>query len=64
MLSLEIIDAGLVIATQRGDTIGVIAEEPGMAVLDDANTITGTNAAARIRRPPEPWPLRIPLPGT
>src|SRR5687768_823280 len=52
MLSLELIDAGLVVATQRGDTIGVIAEEPGVAVLEETTTITGTEAAARIRLKP------------
>ena len=52
MLSLEIIDAGLVLATQRGDNIGVIAEEPGMAVLAETTTVTGTNAAARVRLNP------------
>src|SRR5689334_15611922 len=52
MLSLELIDAGLVLATQRGDSIGVIAEEPGMAVLDENQTVTGSNAAARVRLKP------------
>jgi len=52
MLSLELIDAGLVLATQRGDAIGVIAEEPGMAVLEEDLTMTGTDAAARVRLKP------------
>jgi hypothetical protein len=52
MLSLELIDAGLVLATQRGDSVGVIAEEPGMAVLDEAMTVTGNDAAARVRLKP------------
>jgi hypothetical protein len=52
MLSLELIDAGLVLATQRGDSVGVIAEEPGVAVLDEDLTVTGTDAAARVRLKP------------
>ncbi len=52
MLSLELIDAGLVLATQRGDGIDLIAEEPGVAVLDDLATVTGTDAAARVRLKP------------
>jgi hypothetical protein len=52
MLSLELIDAGLVLATQRGDTVGVIAEEPGMAVLEENQTMTGMDAAARVRLKP------------
>jgi hypothetical protein len=51
MLSLELIDAGLVVAIQRGDSIGVIAEEPGVAVLEET-AITGTDAAARVRLKP------------
>jgi hypothetical protein len=52
MLSLELIDAGLVLATQRGDTAGVIAEEPGVAVLEENQTVTGSDAAARVRLKP------------
>ena len=33
MLSLELIDAGLVLATDAGDDVMLLREEPGIAVL-------------------------------
>lgn len=52
MLSLELIDAGLVLAQQRGDSPTVVAEMPGVAVLEDAATLTGNEAAPRVRLKP------------
>lgn len=52
MLSLELIDAGLVLAQQTGDAAGIVAEEPGIAVLEDSSTLTGAAATARVRLNP------------
>lgn len=56
MLSLELIDAGLVLAQQRSgaasETTGVLHEVPGIAVLEEAETFTGSEAAPRIRLKP------------
>ena len=52
MFSLELIDAGLVLAGRHGDSVAVIGEAPGMAVLEDTATLTGEEAAARVRLKP------------
>lgn len=52
MLSLELIDAGLVLAQRQGDSTQVLSESPGFAVLEDTETVTGTDAAARVRLKP------------
>ena len=52
MLSLELIDAGLVLAQRSGDATALLSDMPGIAVLEDAVTLTGTAAAARIRLKP------------
>lgn len=52
MLSLELIDAGLVLAQQRELAPTVVADEPGIALLEESGTLTGTAAAARIRLKP------------
>lgn len=52
MLSLELIDAGLILAQQRGEELSVLAEAPGVAVLEEAATVTGAPAAQRIRVKP------------
>lgn len=52
MLCLELIDAGLVLAGRHGDSVAVIGEAPGMAVLEDTATLTGEEAAARVRLKP------------
>ncbi|HEY4367815.1 MAG TPA: FHA domain-containing protein [Steroidobacteraceae bacterium] len=52
MLSLELIDAGLVLAARHGDSVAVVDEVPGMAVLEDDATTTGAEAAARVRLKP------------
>jgi hypothetical protein len=52
MLSLELIDAGLVLARQRGESAEIVAAVPGMAVLEETATVTGEEAASRIRLKP------------
>ena len=56
MLSLELIDAGLVLAQQGSGaasvTTSVLHEVPGIAVLEEAETLTGNEAAPRIRLKP------------
>jgi len=52
MLSLELIDSGLILAQQQGDDARVLSEAPGLAVLDDAQTVTGAAAAMRVRTKP------------
>jgi hypothetical protein len=52
MLSLELLDSGLVLAQQQGDAVRVIDEAPGFAVLEDQETLTGAAAAARVRLKP------------
>jgi hypothetical protein len=52
MLSLELIDAELVLAKGQGDAAAIVAAEPGVALLEDAATVTGTEAARRVRRSP------------
>lgn len=52
MLSLELIDAGLVLAQRQGDSTQIVSESPGFAVLEDGETLTGAQAAARVRVKP------------
>ena len=52
MLSLELIDSGLVLAQSQGEGVRVIAEVPGVAVLEDGQTLTGSDAAMRVRTKP------------
>jgi hypothetical protein len=42
MLSLELIDSGLILAQRRGRDVEIVDEVPGVAVLEDQQTITGT----------------------
>jgi hypothetical protein len=52
MLSLELLDSGLVLAQRRGSDVDIIDEAPGIAVLDEQQTITGTPAQKRVRLTP------------
>src|SRR3954468_20239221 len=52
MLALELIDSGLVLARSTGQTTEVLAEVPGVAILEEGATITGEEAARRVRRSP------------
>lgn len=52
MLCLELIDAGLILAQQQGESAAVLCEVPGVAVLEEAATLTGNEAAPRIRLKP------------
>jgi hypothetical protein len=52
MLSLELIDAGLILAQQRGETADILTNVPGAAVLEESETLTGDQAASRIRLKP------------
>lgn len=52
MLSLELIDSGLVLAQRRGRDVEIIDEAPGVAVLEEQQTITGVEAGKRVRRQP------------
>jgi F0F1-type ATP synthase epsilon subunit len=49
MLALELIDASLVLARQRGEAVDVVADEPGVAILEDQATLTGGEALGRLR---------------
>ncbi len=52
MLALELIDAALVVARKHGDAIDVVADAPGVALLEDQTTITGLDALQRLRVKP------------
>ena len=52
MLALELIDSGLLLARQRGETSEVLTEVPGIAFLGDDTTRTGDAAVERIRLNP------------
>lgn len=52
MLALELTDSGLLLARKRGEEGEVLTEAPGLAVLDDDRTRTGTEAADRVRLKP------------
>jgi hypothetical protein len=52
MLSLELIDSGLVVAERQGADARVANETVGFALLDDNETLTGAAAAARMRLKP------------
>lgn len=52
MLCLELIDAGLILTQQRGEDVTVLSEAPGVAVLEDAATVTGEPAMQRMRVKP------------
>ena len=52
MLSLELIDSGLILAQRRGRDVEIVDEVPGVAVLEDQQTITGAQAQARVRLKP------------
>jgi pSer/pThr/pTyr-binding forkhead associated (FHA) protein len=56
VLALELIDAALVVARKRndgvGDSVDVVADAPGVALLEDQATITGLDALQRVRKQP------------
>lgn len=52
MLSLELIDSGLVVAERQGADARIASEAPGFALLEDNQTLTGAAAAARVRLKP------------
>lgn len=52
MLSLELIDSGLALARRRDQRVELIEEAPGVALLDDQATLTGSAAARRVRLQP------------
>lgn len=52
MLALELIDAALVVARKQGDNVDVIADAPGVALLEDQTTVTGLDALQRLRVKP------------
>ncbi len=52
MLALELRDSGLLLARRRGEDSEVLTEAPGFAVLDDEKTLTGSDAAGRVRLKP------------
>lgn len=49
MLSLELLDSGLVLAQRREDAVAIVQEAPGVALLEDEKTLTGVEAASRVR---------------
>jgi len=52
VLALELIDAALVVARKQGDSVDVIADAPGVALLEDQTTVTGLDALRRLRVKP------------
>jgi pSer/pThr/pTyr-binding forkhead associated (FHA) protein len=52
VLALELIDAALVVARKHGDSVDVVADAPGVALLEDQTTITGVDALQRLRVKP------------
>ena len=52
MLALEIIDSNLILAQRQGESVALVRDEPGMAMLEEAETIVGTQAAQRVRLKP------------
>ncbi|MBL8269478.1 FHA domain-containing protein [Steroidobacter sp.] len=52
MLALELIDAALVVARKQGESVEVVADAPGVALLEDSQTVTGLDALQRVRRQP------------
>src|SRR5262245_9622673 len=52
MLALELIDSGLGLARRQGETSEFVSEEPGVALLEDQRTLTGTAAARSLRLRP------------
>lgn len=52
MLALELIDATLVLARGRGESADIVADEPGVAILEDQATLTGVEALRRLRVQP------------
>lgn len=52
MLSLELIDSGLILAQKQGDAVRVLSDAPGFAILEDRQTLTGAAAAACVRLKP------------
>lgn len=52
MLALELIDAALVLARKQGESVDVIADAPGVALLEDQTTVTGLDALRRLRVKP------------
>jgi FHA domain-containing protein len=52
MLALELIDSGLMLARTAGQETELVAEAPGLAILEERATITGEAAAGRVRRSP------------
>jgi hypothetical protein len=52
VLALELIDSGLILARRRDAESEVLAEAPGVAVLEEQATLTGAEAAGRVRLKP------------
>lgn len=52
MLCLELIDSGLLLAQRHGNDLDVVADGPGIAVLEDGLTLTGRAAARRAKLKP------------
>jgi hypothetical protein len=52
VLALELIDAALVIARKHDDSADVVADAPGVALLEDQITVTGLDALQRLRVKP------------
>lgn len=55
MLALELIDAALIVARKHqngGESVDVVADAPGVALLEDQATVTGLDALQRLRVKP------------
>ncbi|HEX7114636.1 MAG TPA: FHA domain-containing protein [Steroidobacter sp.] len=52
MLSVELIDSGITLARRQGEAGEVLLEAPGMALLEEEATLTGHEAASRVRLKP------------
>jgi hypothetical protein len=52
MISLELIDSGLLLAQREGDAAVLSEEAPGIALLEETGTLSGAAAAQRVRMKP------------
>jgi hypothetical protein len=52
VLALELIDAALIVARKNGESVDVVADAPGVALLEDQTTVMGLDALQRLRVKP------------
>lgn len=52
LFALEINDAGLVLAREHEEGVRIVAEQPGIAIVEQGGVVTGVQAAQRMRLKP------------